>query len=411
MVVTLREVTVIGFSIAEPVGVASRNQPDDIFVIKTLLNGIAAGDGGADGTLDMSDNSGSDEVMEPVIEAILSFQKSQPGLLHDGRVDPEKNTIKRMRSLFKRPRGGATQGRLLVRPDGPIVGPCDAAGFSAARLKSDGSDWSSTDPTAPIRQMVPVGKTRRLRVDRSHGARMTAAAITDGAIATILDTTDDTVTVVGGGAGETDLRISFIGHTDVVVRLLVRAAVAIPIDVVHLGQSPLADPIALNTQKTVTTIVSRIFENQANVTFTAGTKRTVGSIVDGGTTTPIDGSKPIRVMVGIGPMREGQGVHFDQLRTLVTNARAVTMVVSNFFVDDESEGIAGRGDLNRRILWFNPLKGLGSNAATLPAHEIGHSLGMNHVTVAAINRGFLMNPVLQSNNFIIPCETLTELSL
>src|SRR5215218_5818706 len=106
MATTIKPVDVIGFSIARSVGLKGANLEDDIFTIKTLLNGISAERGGADGTLDMNDLSASPRAMEPLIDAILVFQTVQTGLLKDGRVDPERNTIKRMRALFNKTRGG-----------------------------------------------------------------------------------------------------------------------------------------------------------------------------------------------------------------------------------------------------------------------------------------------------------------
>lgn len=74
-----------------------------------------------------------------------------------------------------------------------------------------------------------------------------------------------------------------------------------------------------------------------------------------------------------------------------------------------SESVGLKGAPNGRMLWFNPLTPGSANTNILPAHEIGHSLGMNHITTKN-NAGFLMNPTIQPNNFIIPAETLIELN-
>lgn len=140
MVINLKPINVIGFSIAESVGLKGSNQPDDIFVIKTLLNGIAPQDGGADGTLDINDLTNTPEAMEPVIDAILVFQNAHTGLLHDGRVDPEKNTIKRMRLMFNRRKGGGLDVNLTITPDGPIFDH-----VMRAASVPQGSGWSATN--------------------------------------------------------------------------------------------------------------------------------------------------------------------------------------------------------------------------------------------------------------------------
>jgi hypothetical protein len=408
MVINLKPVNIIGFSIVQPVGLNAPNQPDDIFTIKTLLNGIAPDDGGADGTLDVSDLSNSPAAMEPLITAIILFQRTQPGLIRDGRVDPERNSIKRMRSLFNRRRGGSVDLNVSITPDGPIFGPCDARGFSAARLGLAGEDWSRFDAFAPVRQMVPVGGTRKLRVKGANGTTV-GFALNSPSIpkASIVAQTDDTVTVAGHLDGETDLIVTIEGQRPVPIRLVVRRSATVAIDMVHLGQAPLAQGLMIGTQREITGTVSRIFENQANLTFTPGTTRIVASVRSEGRDVAIDPNRPLIIRDGFGPPSAAQDIRFDDLKTLVTNRAAVTMVISAQLIDGENPAVLGRGETNGRILWFNPMKS-GFNTAIIPAHEIGHSLGLGHITTRN-NAGFLMNPEVQPNNFIIPCETLVQL--
>ena len=56
-----------------------------------------------------------------------------------------------------------------------------------------------------------------------------------------------------------------------------------------------------------------------------------------------------------------------------------------------------------RVCWFKLGLSIDANALTLPSHEIGHSLGLQHVDVAT-NDTFLMHPTIQKNNTIIPSE-------
>ena len=406
--ITLKPVTILGFSIARSVGLGGANDPDDIFTIKTLLNGIAPEQGGADGTLDVTDLSNTSNSMEPLIDAIIVFQRLQPGLLHDGRVDPEKNTIKRMRLLFNSRKGGGLDVPISILPGGPIFGPCDTRGFSAARLKLSGDAWSGFDAMAPVRQMVPIGQKRTLRV---RGTATTEVMFRlDSAKAEIVDQTSDSVTVIGRQEGEADLIIVIVGNRPTSVRLLVRKASTIPIDVVHLGRAVLASGLMISAQRSVATSVTRIYEAQANLTFSSGTSRIVDSVKSGSRTIVIDPNKPLVIRSDIGPPRATQELRFDDLKALVTRPKAITMFVSAQLFDASDPNISGRGELGNRILWFNPLKAGSANAAILPGHEIGHSLGMSHVTTKN-NGGFLMNPTIQANNIIIPCETLVELQL
>lgn len=408
MPIDLKPITVIGFSISKSVGLKGSNEPDDIFVIKTLLNGIAPQDGGADGTLDINDLTNTPDAMESVIDAILVFQNAQAGLLHDGRVDPERNTIKRMRLMFNRRKGGGIDVNVTITPDGPIFGPCDARGFSAARLRLVGDEWSAFDGLAPVRQMVPIGKTRKLKVKGTNGAAVGFAL--ESSKVEILERTNDTVTVIGRLEGEADLRVIVEGQRGPIpVRLQVRKASSIPIDVVHLGRAPLANGLMIATQRAVVNVVSRIYDNQANLTFTSGTSRIVDAVTAEGRIVAIDPNKSLSIRSGFGPLRTTQDFRFDDLRSLVTNPAAITMFISAQIVDDQDATVAGRGDPDNRMLWFNPVTPGSVNTNILPAHEIGHALGLGHITTKN-NISFLMNPTIQPNNLIIPCETLIQLS-
>jgi len=54
------------------------------------------------------------------------------------------------------------------------------------------------------------------------------------------------------------------------------------------------------------------------------------------------------------------------------------------------------------------LRFLNASSLTLPSHEIRHSLGLVHIT-APKNETFLMHPVIQLNNTVIPSDTLEDL--
>ncbi|MFO1083166.1 MAG: hypothetical protein U1E21_01265 [Reyranellaceae bacterium] len=409
MVFNLKPVTVFGFTIERPVGRGGKNQPDDIFVVKTLLNGIAGKEGGADGSLDTSDLSSSPEAMEPLIEAIVVFQAEQAGLFHDGRVDPEKNTIKRMRALFKQSKGGSLD-LITIAPDGPIVGPCDAHGFSAARLKTNGgADWTAFDASAPVRQMIPVGRTRKLRVGGPRGTL--ARFFLPGSVATIIDSTSTTVTVLGLREGEAALTVAVEGQSPAALRLLVRGPSSVPLDIVHLGAAPAAAALMASAQRSVLGAVNRIFVNQANLTFTPGTTRGAERIRTDGREVVIDPSRTILIRrFPVGPPRDTHEIRFGDLRTLVTDPKAVTMIVSAQLRAAEKASVVAQAELRNKLLWFNPANpGPRFNTFATPAHEIGHSLGLGHIVTP--NSGlFLVHKSVAPNNFIIPCETLVQLA-
>src|SRR5215471_1608009 len=72
---------------------------DQQTVIK-LLNRISTDDGGAAGNLTEDPSFLQNGiVLEPLFEAILTFQKAQSGLSVDGHVDPGEKTISRLNEL------------------------------------------------------------------------------------------------------------------------------------------------------------------------------------------------------------------------------------------------------------------------------------------------------------------------
>jgi hypothetical protein len=325
--------------------------------------------------------------------------------VHDGRVDPEKHTIKRLRALFNRRKGGSVDLNVRITPDGPIFGPCDTRGFSAAKLKlGAGGEWSEFDARAPVRQMVPIGEQRTLRVKGTNDSAVTF--VLDSQIARIVSQTNDTVTVVGSNEGQVDMDIRVEGQSQSTpVRLLVRRASSIAVDVVHLGAAPLANGFMIATQRSVVGTITQIYKHQANVTFTAGTQR----IVDTVSGVRIDPNKPLRIRATIGPPAAEQEIRFDDLVPLIADSKAVTMFISAQLADPDNPNVAGRGSQDDRILWFNPMSPGSFNSNIVPAHEIGHALGLQHITTSN-NSAFLMNPVVQANNIIIPCETLVQLN-
>ena len=175
--ITLKPITIKGLEITHSVGKLGFNDPDDIFTVKTLLNGIGSDAGGTDGTLDADDTSRTGPEFDRLVEAITIFQKLNfAGVFPpDGLVEPGKKTIRRLQAFFALRHGGDVPALSIVLPSGPLFGDSNATGFSAARLTraGPGADWNSRNPLLPVTQMVPVGSTRKLLVTNigSVGAR------------------------------------------------------------------------------------------------------------------------------------------------------------------------------------------------------------------------------------------------
>lgn len=119
----MEEIVITGFTILQSVGAGGSNQVDDIDTIQILLNGIPPEQGGAFPpliVLDVDDAINRVELAR-MIEAIRTFQQ-----LHfhfdDGRVDPEMQTIRKMRQLMRKKPSPLPADTLLIQAVQPFDG-------------------------------------------------------------------------------------------------------------------------------------------------------------------------------------------------------------------------------------------------------------------------------------------------
>lgn len=345
-------------------------------------------------------------------KAVVAFKKDR-SIFTRGTItiDPIVgiNTIRELDKLLggkSEPDGDSTVG-VTIRPDTAIQGDVDFAGFSAARLSrsTPGDDWTRRDPLKLISQMVPIGQTRKLLAKTSGGAAA-SFSIDDERVATIVTADQGSVTIKGAAPGQARLRVSVEGFQPVLVNLLVRAAKAIPLDVFHLGPGRSA---AINFQTKLLPGLNQIYASQANLTFTAGAVRDVTRMVMDGVPTAITDTMSLFFSSLFGPpVATEPTFRFADLMREVKNSSAVTVFISPWITDKESPDIAGRGQ--SRTAWFTLRRIADVSQLTVPAHEIGHALGLPHIT-APRNDRLLMNPTVQANNLLIPAETLEDLNL
>jgi hypothetical protein len=157
--------------------------------------------------------------------------------------------------------------------------------------------------------------------------------------------------------------------------------------------------------------LNSVYGSQTNITFTAGATRDITSMVMDGAMTAIDTDLPLFFSFNIGPPRpDHPTIRFADLQREVRNPAAVTVFISPKIKDEENDNIAGRGGPRTKVAWFKLGLRIDASGVTLPAHEIGHSLGLSHITAGQAET-FLMHPTIQINNTIIPSETLEDLMI
>ena len=352
-------------------------------------------------------------------KAVVAFKTDRNIFTRGTRsIDPIVgiNTIHELDELLqdndRRRRGRGGDGELgtsiIVKPDRPISGDADRAGFSAARLAhtAPGTDWSRRDPFKPITQMIPVGRTRRLLV-KSIASAAVSFRIDREEIATIVDSDQGSVTLRGNALGKARLTISVEGFSLVLVELVVRGAQSIPLDVFHLAPPKIPGTAAV-FQASLLPGLNGVYESQTNLTFIAGATRDITTMVMDGVPTALDTDLPLFFSEVVGPpIATKPTLRFQDLQREVRNPNAVTVFISPNIRDEQGDNIAGRGGLRTKTAWFKLGLNLNASSLTLPSHEIGHSLGLAHIT-APKNETFLMHPVIQINNTIIPSETLED---
>lgn len=413
MAITLAPVVIRSFDIAESVGNGGRNKPDDMFSVKSLLNGILLIDGGAEGALDPNDSSDSGPEFERMAFAIARFQAVQfPGEFEpDGLVEPNRKTIKGLHRIFDLHRVPLPVF-IGISPLLPTSGDTDMLGFSAARLTQTRprADWTGRDLSLPATQMVPVLGTRTLVVTFAT-AIMPTFRIEDESIAMVKSVILNMVTVEGRNPGKTTL-FCFIGAFEAVrVQLIVRRARTKNVDVIHLG-APQNANAPQQFLDNVLPDINEVFEPQTNIRFAPGVARSVTAATLDGAPFSI-GPGPLFVLEeGEAPPPGGQGVRFRDLQFLVQNNDAITVFISpNLHALDQTTG--GQGEHPGNKCWFRTGMNLALDTLTLPAHEIGHTLGLAHVT-SAPTVDYLMRPadiLLLKQQRKIPSGTLDDLTL
>jgi hypothetical protein len=407
------------FQLTGSVGRGGKNIEDDVERIKRMLNKISSENGGANDTLDETDLSRQGPDFEAMVFQIRLFQDinfpqwingriNPSGFAPDGLVEPGRASWRRMRALMRSRQGGLQTSTLSVRPDTPITGQCNGFGFSAALLKKTfgQEEWDQRNLFGTATQCIPKDGKRVIVVSTTPANDPFTAAIADETKAVILNKEGPRITIKGIAAGQTTLWIHSESGIRTMLNLVIRPALKLKIDMLHIG-SPTGFAMAVGKVEAMAFAISKIFINQANIEFELGVREAVKEITSGLVTFPMTG-RPM-VINGIGPSSFlVDMVPYSDLKKLVRNTDAITLFTHENITDGLSPTALGASQLRSKHAWMN----INSPyfLTQTAAHEIGHSLGLQHITATG-NQSFLMNPVTQEHNIIIPSDTLGDLMI
>jgi len=263
MSITIKPVTIEAFDILSSVGDGGSNDGDDVFNVKTLLNGIERTRGGAEKSLNADDTASGGPESAKTVAAIVVFQQHHFAgqFTADGLVEPGRSTLKRLKEEFFRQ---VNLTSVSVSEGAPL------SGFSKLRLKRSAGEFTS-DPGQPLCQMVPVGGSRNLLISTgSNGATVGFRLPASPHVSAF--TAPGVITVRGLTAGEDLAQFTINGATANTIRLIVRPAA----DVITVHFQALADASgkgATGFSSRVSSVVqglNRLYGNQANVRFKEG---------------------------------------------------------------------------------------------------------------------------------------------
>lgn len=398
------------------VGNDAVNDPDDVARVKTMLNGVLLTDGGAEGALNPEDKSNSGPDFERMAFAIARFQALNfPGQFEpDGRIEPDRKTIKKLRVLYAQQKVPPPQV-LGIAPLIPVGGDADDMGFSAAHLVRPPPrelDWIRRNPEVPVTQMVPMDEERTLVL--TFGSPATARfSVEDEDIAFVKSTLLNIVTIKGRNPGKTFLFCMVGAFIAFKVQLIVRRSITKVVDVVHIGAPANANAPQLFLSNMLP-LASRMFEQQANIRFTPGSSRSITASLLDGRPFSIGPGKFFILNDGEFLPHGEQGSRWTDLEMLVRDRNAITAFIGPE-VRDLDPKIGGRAELGGRKCWFKTTYdgSFALHPEALPAHELGHTLGLRDIksppdsdyVMCGSGGGAILNRHLK-----IPSETLDDLT-
>jgi hypothetical protein len=419
MAQTIPEVKVTPYKIDGSVGRKGKNLINDVECVKRMLNKISPENGGAAGILDETDLSPQGIDFELMVYQIQVFQainfpemvngkRNPQGFTSDGLVEPERSTLKRMRALMLLRSGGSTTVGLTIRPDTPITAQCNGFGFSAAKLQKKYGEihWSQRNPLGMATQFIPLGGKRVLVFETSPVNDIFTVAIADESKAIILDKSGSRVTVKGINAGQTTLWITSESGGRQVMAIVIRRAATLKINMLHLGASSTFGT-AVASMELVLPVLNQIFTNQTNINFELDVKENIKEMTTIWGRLMLNG-KPMVVSDSRGVIDQSVDVvSWTDLKRLKRNLNSVTLLTHENIEKSGATAI-GESVWRDKIAWIN--LSAPEFLPTLVAHEIAHSIGLTHITIAK-NDYFLMQPLSDQNTLIIPSDTLSDLIL
>lgn len=254
----MKEIVITGFTIFQSVGAGGKNDPGDVDTIQILLNGIRPEQGGAFPPLEVVD--ASDKInraeLDRMIEAIRTFQQ-----LHfhfdDGRVDPEKNTIRKMRELFRKKPLPLPRETLLIQAAQPF----------------DGFDGVADPPWA----LVTMPRSKLLRVENMLPTD-TIERETDAPY--VIGRAGEMVSLIGLRPGRSTLRIMRGGEFMAELMVEVVTARSFSVFFHYVRGSGMNEGTMHRVGEAAAMLlgVNRVYAGQAGVTFTLAGEEEISAI-------------------------------------------------------------------------------------------------------------------------------------
>jgi hypothetical protein len=284
------------------------------------------------------------------------------------------------------------------------------SGLTKFRLTRNAGEFVR-DREKPVCQMVPAGGIRNVTVSTGRAGDKIGLDLPSPPHATA-SFSPGAVTLHGLGKGDDDARFTINGSAADGLRVIVRESAKLTVHLRALAD-PKSNKGALGFEAKHQPLVdglNRIYQRQANITFTKGEFATLASING----RAIDFALPIKVNPRVrDPNKTEPGAQFFTIGAFLPHSTRPIKEINVFVtpgLTDTRPNDAGTSSIFAELLCWARAESMTDPgvSARLVGHEIGHLLRMIHLDRFP---GTLMFPALNKSGEDIPGETLELITL